>query len=125
MKIRKDDCKLPQNYVSMRHFGMSIQKFMLILTIGLCCFPHSGVAQETISVAGESSTAADPEISLDELKVLLRPLSKSELEIELEAWLNLLQSKIAESGEIELRLVSMNSTEDGAVSFPVKYTVLK
>ena len=60
-----------------------------------------------LSAAAEKSTAkatttANPEIPIDELELLLRPLTRTELETETHAWLKLLQDKITEISEAEI-----------------------
>lgn len=71
-------------------------------------------AQE--SSIGESSyqslTAGDPEISIDQLKVLLRPLTKDNLQIEASEWLKKLNSKITVVGEAELKMMSLAEGDD-------------
>ncbi len=47
-------------------------------------------------------TTANPDIPLDELELLLRPLTRTELETETNAWLKLLQDKITEISEAEI-----------------------
>jgi small conductance mechanosensitive channel len=47
-------------------------------------------------------TTADPQIPVDELKLMLLPLTKQELEIEAAAWRDLLKAKVAEISRREL-----------------------
>jgi small conductance mechanosensitive channel len=53
----------------------------------------------------QATTTADPEIPPGDLELLLKPLRKSELIIETEAWLALLQAKVQEISlaEVEMR----------------------
>lgn len=61
-------------------------------------------AQEETKSEPKPVTTADSEISVDRLKVLLRPLTKEELQVELDAWIALLQEKIRAVGNAELEL---------------------
>jgi small conductance mechanosensitive channel len=50
---------------------------------------------------------------VDHLQVALRPLAKDEVEIELGSWLELLQAKIREVGDTELKLMALAEGESG------------
>jgi small conductance mechanosensitive channel len=50
----------------------------------------------------KATTTANPEISVDELDLLLRPLTRAELEVETQGWLSLLQNKVMEISEAEI-----------------------
>jgi small conductance mechanosensitive channel len=52
-------------------------------------------------------TLSDSEIPLDHLQVVLRPLTREELEIELGGWLDLLRKKIHEVGNVELKVMAL------------------
>ena len=48
----------------------------------------------------QATTTTDPEITTGDLDLLLRPLRREELEVEIEAWMVLLQAKlVSPSGE--------------------------
>ncbi|MEL7036919.1 MAG: hypothetical protein AAFO04_15040 [Cyanobacteria bacterium J06592_8] len=49
-------------------------------------------------------TAKDPEIPVDELQLLLKPLTRSQLENEAEAWLLVLQEKVQEISDTEIAI---------------------
>lgn len=70
----------------------------LLLVPGLAGFCYSADKEET----PEPVTTANPEIPVDELDLLLRPLTRAELEVEATGWLALLQTKIAEISEAEI-----------------------
>ena len=70
----------------------------LLLVPGLAGFCYSADKEET----PEPVTTANPEIPVDELDLLLRPLTRAELEVEATGWLALLQAKIAEISEAEI-----------------------
>jgi small conductance mechanosensitive channel len=50
-------------------------------------------------------TAKDPAVPLDELGLLLEPLTKSQLEVEAQAWLGLLQAKVQQISDAELAAI--------------------
>jgi small conductance mechanosensitive channel len=82
---------------SARHWKW-ILVFVCAAAIGLP-WTAPAVAQESGSTA---VTAAEPEIALDELKLLLDPLTKAELEIEAQAWMALLQQKVQQITDVEI-----------------------
>ncbi len=53
-------------------------------------------------------TVADPNIDVDDLKLLVEPLTKAELEIEADAWFGLLRAKVAEISDAELAVRRKN-----------------
>ncbi|MDJ1184052.1 mechanosensitive ion channel domain-containing protein [Roseofilum casamattae] len=61
-------------------------------------------------------STGDPDIPVDELKLLVKPLTLGELEIEAEAWLSLLQGKVREITNQEIAIKRKNrkieETED-------------
>ena len=52
-------------------------------------------------------------MQLDSYQVILRPLTKDELEIEVRGWLELLRAKIREVGGTELKLKAVADNESG------------
>jgi len=54
------------------------------------------------------STTADPEISLNELRLLVKPLTKPELESEAEVWQGLLKAKVKEISDAEIAIKRQN-----------------
>lgn len=89
--------------------------FLLLLFLGTNFVAVVGMAQEP--PADESSyqavTVSDPTISVDHLRVLLRPLTKEELEVEASVWLKELRTKIEEVGVAELKIQSLSDVENG------------
>ena len=70
---------------------------ILFLSLGL-----GTVASSAEQDAVTATTTADPDIPLDELELLLRPLTRTELEAETQGWLDLLKNKISEISEAEI-----------------------
>ena len=64
-------------------------------------------------VTPEAKTTSDAKIPVDHLKVVLRPLTTDELQIELGSWLDRLRAKIREVGDTELKLKALAEGESG------------
>ncbi|MGB3536182.1 MAG: mechanosensitive ion channel domain-containing protein [Microcoleaceae cyanobacterium] len=60
------------------------------------------------SVETVAITIADPEIPVDELELLVKPLTQSQLETEAAAWQNLLQQKVQEISDAEIVVKRQN-----------------
>jgi len=70
-----------------------------------------------LSVAAQDSasvTAADPNIPVEDLQLLVKPLTADELKVEAEAWLALLKSKVAEISRAEMAVNQRNREIDEA-----------
>ena len=89
--------------------------FLVILALNIPI--HADGADPSSSY--QATTASDPKISRDRLQVLLRPLTPSELEIELHAWLELLKTKTRQIGETELELKDAEVKQRASGSLPV------
>ncbi len=59
-------------------------------------------------VAYRPVTTSDLEVPLDELRILVRPLTKAELEVEAQAWFDLLRVKAKQFAAVELGLMLTN-----------------
>ena len=70
---------------------------ILFLTLGL-----STVVSSAEKTTGKATTTGDPDIPSDELELLLRPLTRAELETETQGWLKLLKSKVSEISEADI-----------------------
>ena len=60
------------------------------------------VASSAEQDTAKATTTTDPDIPLDELELLLRPLTRTELETETQGWLDLLKNKISEISDAEI-----------------------
>ncbi len=86
---------MPQSNVAALRIGYLL--FCIFLTLG------SGIAVSADeNSTAKATTTANPEIPIDELELLLRPLTRTDLETETQAWLKLLQDKITEISEAEI-----------------------
>ena len=75
--------------------GARCGRFALVAVVGLLAVKSPVAAQEKSEPeAPRAATVSEAEIPVDHLQVILRPLTKDELEIELGSWLELLQAKI-------------------------------
>ena len=54
------------------------------------------------ALASEAVTTKNPEISVGELELRLRPLTRAELKTEVDGWLGVLQTKVGEVSKIEI-----------------------
>jgi len=92
------------------YLGMWLGHFLLVANVALLAATMLTVAspfdaQESSTLdPPQATTDSDAEIPVDHLQIRLRPLTKDELEIELNSWLNLLRAKIREVGDTELKL---------------------
>lgn len=62
----------------------------------------------TTASASEAKTTQDPAIPVDELKLMVKPLTLAELEIEAQGWLLLLQAKVREISNQEIAIKRKN-----------------
>ena len=51
-----------------------------------------------------ATTISDPKIPVEDLELLLKPLTKSELIVEADAWLQLLKVKVTEISAVEIQM---------------------
>ena len=79
-----------------------VKPIYLLLLVFLTLGPGAAVSSAEKSTE-KATTTANPEIPIDELELLLRPLTRSELETETQAWLKLLQDKISEISEADMK----------------------
>lgn len=79
--------------------------FSIVCMLFIVWFLASGSFSQEASAEGTATTISDPQIPVGDLELLLRPLTKSELIAEAEAWLQLLKSKVSQisSAEIQMR----------------------
>jgi len=71
-------------------------------TILLTLVVAAGVVAQDKAPAYQATTSKDPTIDLAELKILLMPLTKEELEQEAYAWRDVLKNKVKEIGAIDM-----------------------
>ena len=83
---------------------VSIRLFVvLFITLWLGVLANSSHAEETTTPAAKPVTTSDPQVDVDLLQLMLKPLTKDELVVEADAWQGLLQETVAHLSEAELR----------------------
>jgi len=70
--------------------------------------PAPASAEAAKPAEPKPQTTSDPAIDVDDLKLLLEPMSKAELEIEANGWFGLLRAKVKEISEAELAVRHKN-----------------
>jgi small conductance mechanosensitive channel len=74
---------------------------LTIFVLTVLWMPFFSIA-ETVDVKSKATTISDPWIPVEELKLLLEPLTQKELEKEAEAWVMLLRDKIKQINYTEI-----------------------
>jgi len=89
----------------MTHRTADTNGWAVAIAFGLLAGPAVGFNTTQAAEPAAARTTADPTVPLDELRLMLRPLTKDELAIEADGWLALVQAKVAEisSREIEVK----------------------
>ena len=91
------------------YLGIGRVHFLLVANVALLAAIMLAVAspvdaqESSVLDLPQATTDSEAEIPVDHLQIRLRPLTKDELEIELNSWLNLLRAKIREVGDTELK----------------------
>ena len=71
-------------------------------------------ADEAVAAAAKPATIADTEITVDQLKLLVKPLTREELAVEAAGWRELLKAKVQESSVLQIG--AKRQTKAGDVS---------
>ncbi len=90
--------------------------FSIVFMLLVVSFFTSGTFGQESEQKYAATTISDPQVPVDDLELLLKPLIKSELIAEAEAWLQLLKSKVREisTAEIQMRQKSREIDEKEA-----------
>jgi small conductance mechanosensitive channel len=90
--------------------------FSIVFMLLVVSFFTSGTFGQESEQKYAATTISDPQVPVDDLELLLKPLIKSELIAEAEAWLQLLKSKVKEisAAEIQMRQKSREIDEKEA-----------
>lgn len=78
-------------------------RFSVICMFLILSLFASGSLSEEAKPAYTATTTSDPQIPIGDLELLLKPLTKSELVVETEAWLELLKNKVKEISTAEIQ----------------------
>lgn len=89
------------------------KQFSIVCTLLVVSFFTSDTFGQEPEQKYTATTISDPQILVGDLELLLRPLTKSELIAEAEAWLQLLKSKVSQisAAEIQMRQKSREIDE--------------
>ncbi|MDG2380875.1 MAG: mechanosensitive ion channel family protein [Pirellulaceae bacterium] len=90
---------------------ISAMGLLIFLSLG----KHSAAASDPkpISSQSEATTTSDIDIAPDRLKIVLRPLTKAQLEAELTGWLRVLSNRVEQVGNAEWSIKTDKEHEDG------------
>ncbi len=78
------------------------QRPYLIGMISICLFWSSAAALAADGNPSSPQTTVDPSVPVDQLRVMLEPLTADELATEAGAWFDLYRAKIHQMAEVEL-----------------------
>jgi len=78
--------------------------FSIVCMFFIVCFLASGSFSKEAEQKYTATTISNPQIPVGDLELLLKPLTKSELIVETEAWLQLLKSKVSEISAAEIQM---------------------
>ncbi len=76
----------------------------VVCMLFIACFLASGSFAQEAEPKYTATTISDPQIPVGDLELLLKPLTKSELIAEVEAWLQLLKSKVSQISAAEIQM---------------------
>ncbi|MFC1635918.1 mechanosensitive ion channel domain-containing protein [Planctomycetota bacterium] len=79
-------------------------RFSVICMLLVISFFASGSFSREAEQAYTATTTSDPQIPVGDLELLLKTLTKSELVVETEAWLELFKSKVKEISTVEIQM---------------------
>ena len=94
------------SFLMRQRVRVTLALFFWALLVSLVTAPFG--AEEKPQAAPQAVTTTDPEIPIEELALLLKPLTKEELLIEAEGWQALLQEKAEEIARTEIAVQRQN-----------------
>ena len=78
------------------------KNLFIVCMLFIVWFLASGSFSQEAEPKYTATTISDPQIPVGDLELLLKPLTKSELTVEAEAWRQLLKSKVSQISEAEI-----------------------
>ena len=78
--------------------------FFIVCMLFIVWFSASVSLSQEAEQKYTATTISDPQIPVGDLELLLKPLTKSELIVEAEAWLQLLKSKVSQISAAEIQM---------------------
>ena len=88
----------------MNSFNISIKALLFVLLLPLAIWTPSAIADDY-----EPVTVNEPTIPVDELTIMLKPLTKSDLEMEVSAWMALVKTKSIAVSTAEIAIKQKNT----------------
>ena len=86
------------------------------VTFATTLVPRLDAAEEAAADAPKPVTASNPDISVDQLKLLVKPLTREELAVEAGAWRDLLKAKVEEISQLQIGVKQQSQAGGGAES---------
>ena len=102
---------------------LTLAAFFSALLVGISGAP--GAAEPAEEQTPEAVTTADPEIPVEELSLLLKPLTKAELLVEADAWQALLKARAEEISKAEIAVMRQNREIEKAAEIQEKAEAAK
>ena len=88
--------------------------------IGQAWGPCHAAAAETSDLNQVAKTVGDPKVPVEQLRLMLKPLTKDELIIEADAWQGLLKEIVTQLSEAEMRARGLGLNDPSDVPYPVE-----
>ncbi|MGI9472549.1 MAG: mechanosensitive ion channel domain-containing protein [Rubripirellula sp.] len=98
------------------HVPSRYRLFLLAIAwIAACPFASNLAAQEDSSESpAKATTVSDPEIPVEHLELLIKPLTKEELVVEADAWRDLLKNTVREIARVRIGVQTLEVKQDTA-----------
>ena len=103
-----------------RPFKAALLAFAILVFSSVSPYAHDQEKPAETDIA--AVTVSDPKVPLDELKLMVKPLTVEELKVEAEAWMELLKEKTRQTTQAEIAIKQKNKRIDQAEA--VSYTHL-
>jgi len=97
-----------------RHSGYRYTITVTVVALVMLAVPGTARGE----AAAEAVTVADPQIPLDELDLLLTPLTKAELAVEADAWLSFVKAQVKHISGVEIAVKRKNAEIENLAATP-------
>ena len=95
-----------------RPFKAALLAFAILVFSSVSPYAHDQEKPAETDIA--AVTVSDPKVPLDELKLMVKPLTVEELKVEAEAWMELLREKTRQTTQAEIAIKQKNKRIDQA-----------
>ena len=111
--------------MAMRQLLKTLEAFYgVVLIVAIILVPVSGVlAQDDKKSQPEPVTTKNPDISVEELEYRLQPLTRDDLAVEANGWLQVLKKQVGEVSEVQIK--ALTAEGDAKTKFLESVTKLK